>query len=408
MPELPPLPAPEAQDRILHDLAPLPETWVPLEEALGFGLTSDVRARRTQPPWDNSAMDGYAVRSADAGRAPVTLAVVGVVHAGDQPTRAVGPGEAVRIMTGAPMPPGADAVVMQERTQAMSGEGLGRVEIQEPVTARQNVRDAGEDARAGEVLLPADTVLGIPELSLLAGQGMTTVRVPRRPRVAIVATGDELCRPDEAPEGRIVDTNSVAIALGVRRAGGVPHVLGIARDRPEDVERLIRGALDFDVVLTSAGASVGEHDHVRPALERLGVAMDFWRVAIRPGKPLAFGRRGATRIFALPGNPTSSLVTFELFVRPALLRLVGRPAPLPVPVQARSGMDLKKAKGLAHFIRVVLCWREGAPWADPLPTQTSGAVRSAVSATHLLHFPIDAMSVRQGDPVELLPVGWGP
>jgi len=408
MAELPPLPASEAQDHILHDLVPLPEAWVPLEEALGSGLTSAVRARRTQPPWDNSAMDGYAVRAADAATVPVTLPVVAVVHAGDEPSRAVGAGEAVRIMTGAPMPPGADAVVMQERTRAIAGEGLGRVEIREAVTPRQNVRDAGEDARAGEVLLPAGTVLGVPELALLAGQGMTSVRVPRRPRVAIVATGDELCRPDEEPRGRIVDTNSVALALGVRRAGGIPHVLGIARDRPGDVEQLIREALDFDVVLTSAGASVGEHDHVRPALERLGVAMGFWRVAIKPGKPLAFGRRGATRVFALPGNPTSSLVTFELFVRPALLRLVGRPHPLPVPVQARSGVDLKKNKGLAHFLRVVLSWRDGEPWADPLPTQTSGAVRSAVSATHLLHFPMDAMSVRRGDSVELLPVGWGP
>ncbi|HVP62382.1 MAG TPA: gephyrin-like molybdotransferase Glp [Myxococcaceae bacterium] len=408
MPELPPLPAPEAQDRILHDLVPLPEVWVSLEEALGFGLTTDVPARRTQPPWDNSAMDGYALRSADAARAPITLDVVGVVHAGDQPTRAVGPGEAVRIMTGAPMPPGADAVVMQERTRAIPGQGLGQVEVQEPVTLRQNVRDAGEDARSGEVLLPAGTVLGIPELALLAGQGMTSVRVPRRPRVAILATGDELCRPDEEPAGRIVDTNSVAIALGVRRAGGIPQVLGIARDRPDDVERLIGTALDHDVVLTSAGASVGEHDHVRPALERLGVAMDFWRVAIRPGKPLAFGRHGSTRVFALPGNPTSSLVTFELFVRPALLRLVGRRSPLPLPVQARSAVDLRKHNGLAHFIRVVLTWRDGDPWADPLPTQTSGAVRSAVSATHLLHFPMDAMSVRRGDRVELLPLAWGP
>jgi molybdopterin molybdotransferase len=408
MAELPPLPASEAQDRILHDLHPLPDAWVPLEEALGFAITSDVLARRTQPPWDNSAMDGYAVRSADLAQTPVTLPVVGVVHAGDQPTHAVGPREAVRIMTGAPMPPGADAVVMQERTRAIPGPGLGQVEIRESVTLRQNVRDAGEDARAGEVLLPAGMVLGIPELSLLAAQGMTSVRVPRRPRVAIVATGDELCRPDEEPQGRIVDTNSVALALAVRRAGGIPVVFGIARDRPEDVEQLIRVGLDHDVVLTSAGASVGEHDHVRPALERLGVIMDFWRVAIRPGKPLAFGRRGATRVFALPGNPASSLVTFDLFVRPALLRLVGRPSPLPVPIRARSGVELKKNTGLAHYVRVVLRWREGDPWADPLPTQTSGAVRSAVTATHLLHFPMDAMSLRRGDPVELLPVGWAP
>ena len=408
MAEIPPLPAPEAQERILHDLVPLPEAWTPLEEALGFALTSDVIARRTQPPWDNSAMDGYAVRSADVAGTPVTLPVVAVVHAGDQPTRPVGPREAVRIMTGAPVPPGADAVVMQERTRALPGPGLGQVEIQETAAPRQNVRDAGEDARAGQLLLAAGTVLGIPELALLAAQGMTFVRVPRRPRVAIVATGDELCRVDEEPNGRIVDSNSIAIAAAVRRAGGIPVVLGIAPDRPEDVERLIRAGLDHDVVLTSAGASVGEHDHVRPALERLGVAMDFWRVAIRPGKPLAFGRRGASRVFALPGNPASSLVTFELFVRPALLRLGGRPSPLPVPVRARSGMDLKKNKGLAHFIRVVLRWREGDPWADPLPTQTSGAVRSTVTATHLLHFPIDAMSIGRGDPVELLPVGWAP
>ena len=408
MAEIPPLPAPEAQERILHDLVPLPEAWTPLEEALGFALTSDVIARRTQPPWDNSAMDGYAVRSADVARTPVTLPVVAVVHAGDQPTRPVGPREAVRIMTGAPVPPGADAVVMQERTRALPGPGLGQVEIQETAAPRQNVRDAGEDARAGQLLLAAGTVLGIPELALLAAQGMTFVRVPRRPRVAIVATGDELCRVDEEPNGRIVDTNSIAIAAAVRRAGGIPVVLGIAPDRPEDVERLIRAGLDHDVVLTSAGASVGEHDHVRPALERLGVAMDFWRVAIRPGKPLAFGRRGASRVFALPGNPASSLVTFELFVRPALLRLGGRPSPLPVPVRARSGMDLKKNRGLAHFIRVVLRWREGDPWADPLPTQTSGALRSTVTATHLLHFPIDAMSIGRGDPVELLPVGWAP
>ena len=408
MAEIPPLPAPEAQERILHDLVPLPEAWTPLEEALGFALTSDVIARRTQPPWDNSAMDGYAVRSADVAGTPVTLPVVAVVHAGDQPTRPVGPREAVRIMTGAPIPPGADAVVMQERTRALPGPGLGQVEIQEKAALRQNVRDAGEDARAGQLLLGAGTVLGIPELALLAAQGMSFVRVPRRPRVAIVATGDELCRIDEEPNGRIVDTNSIALAVGVRRAGAIPVVLGIARDRPEDVERLIGLALDHDVVLTSAGASVGEHDHVRPALERLGVAMDFWRVAIRPGKPLAFGRRGASRIFALPGNPASSLVTFELFVRPALLRLCGRPSPLPVPVRARSGVDLKKNKGLAHYIRVVLRWREGDPWADPLPTQTSGAVRSTVTATHLLHFPIDAMSVSRGDPVELLPVGWAP
>ena len=322
-PNTPPLPPDEALARILGDLEPLPEEWAALEEALGRSLVNDVVARRTQPPWDNSAMDGYAVRTADLAAVPAVLTVVDVVHAGATPGRAVGTGEAVRIMTGAPVPPGADAVVMQERTRSLGGAGLGRVEVLEAPAPRANVRDAGEDAREGEVLLRAGTALGIPELSLLSAQGMTAVQVPRRVRVAIVATGDELCRPDEAPAGRIVDTNSLAVSLAVRRAGGVPGVLGIAPDRPEAVEAFLARAMDHDLVLTTAGASVGEHDFVRPALERLGVAMDFWRVAIRPGKPLAFGRRGTTRVFALPGNPTSSLVTFELFVRPALCRMGG-------------------------------------------------------------------------------------
>jgi molybdopterin molybdotransferase len=224
--------------------------------------------------------------------------------------------------------------------------------------------------------------------------------------VAILATGDELCRPDEPPGGRIVDTNSLALALGVQRAGGVSTSLGIARDRPGEVEALLGAALEHDVVLTSAGASVGERDFVRPALARLGVEMDFWKVAIKPGKPLAFGRRARTRVFALPGNPTSSLVTFELFVRPALLRLGGRRQPLPHPVRGRSAVDLKKSAGLDHFIGVTTVWRAGELWAKPLPTQTSGAVRSAAAATHLLHFPMDAMSLRAGDAVELIPVAW--
>ena len=407
-PDIPPLPPEEAVSRILGDLSPLPEEWVPLEESLGRGLVGDVVARRTQPPWDNSAMDGYAVRTADLATVPAVLTVVDVVHAGTTPGRAVGRGEAVRIMTGAPVPPGADAVVMQERTRALPGTGLGRVEVLEAPAVRVNIRDAGEDAREGEVLLPARTPLGIPELALLSAQGMTGVRVPRRPRVAIVATGDELCRPDEAPAGRIVDTNSLAVSLAVRRAGGLPSVLGIAPDRPDAVEAFLARAMDHDVVLTTAGASVGEHDFVRPALERLGVVMDFWRVAIRPGKPLAFGRRGATRVFALPGNPTSSLVTFQLFVRPALLRMLGRPDVQPTPLLARSEVDLKKAKGLVHYVRVGLQWKEGELWAEPLPSQTSGAVRSAASATHLLVFPMDAMSIRRGDAVQLLPVAWGP
>jgi molybdopterin molybdotransferase len=396
----------EAGARTLALVEPLSPEWVRLEEALGRTLAEDIRAQRTLPPWDNSAMDGYAVRSGDlTGPLPVRLTVGETVYAGQTPQREVLAGTCARIMTGAPLPAGADAVVMRERTRTVP-EG-GAVDILEAVKAGHFVRPRGEDARAGEPLLARGTPLGIPELGLLLGQGLQSVPVPRRPRVAILSTGDELCRVDESPEGRIVDTNGPALALAVARAGGVPTLLGIARDTLEDVTAHLARAEGFDVVLTSAGVSVGEHDFVRAALERLEVAMDFWRVAIKPGKPLAVGRRGRTVYFGLPGNPTSSLVTFELFVRPALRRLLGYSDVAPPRVAGRLVGELQKPPGLAHYVRVTATWREGELWAQPLSTQTSGVLRSAASATHLLHFPRPASRLSPGEQVELLPVSWG-
>jgi molybdopterin molybdotransferase len=315
-------------------------------------------------------------------------------------------------MTGAPIPPGADAVEMQEKVHALPGEGLGEITLTQAVRAGANVRSAGEDARAGEPLLAARTVLGIPEVALLWAQGFGEVAVPRRPRVGIVSTGDELCRPDEAGGDRIVDTNSRALALAVRRAGAEATVLGIARDEAESVERLLSSGLSFDVLLTSAGVSVGEKDFVRPALERLGVQLDFHGVAIKPGKPLAFGRKGSTLVFGLPGNPLSSLVTFELFVRPCLRALVGHPAPLPRFVPGRydagpSGRPLSKKPGLDHFVRVQASWREGAYLATPLSTQTSGAIRSGAGATHLMHVPARTERLESGAAARLLSLDWG-
>jgi molybdopterin molybdotransferase len=396
----------EARARTLALLEPLSPEWVRLEEALGRTLAEELRAQRTLPPWDNSAMDGYAVRSGDlAGPLPVRLAVGETVYAGQMPQREVLAGTCARIMTGAPLPPGADAVVMRERTRPVP-EG-DAVDILEAVKAGNFVRPRGEEARAGEPLLGRGTPLGIPELGLLLGQGVQSVPVPRRPRVAILSTGDELCRADEPAEGRIVDTNGPALALAVARAGGVPTLLGIARDTLEEVASHLARAEGFDVVLTSAGVSVGEHDFVRAALERLEVAMDFWRVAIKPGKPLAVGRRGRTVYFGLPGNPTSSLVTFELFVRPALRRLLGHTEVEPPRVSGRLAGELQKPPGLAHYVRVTATWREGELWAQPLSTQTSGVLRSAASATHLLHFPRPASRLVPGEQVELLPVSWG-
>lgn len=402
------LPVEEARARVLSRVSPLLTEWARLEDALGRALSEDVLAQRTLPPWDNSAMDGYAVRCADlTGALPVRLEVLETIYAGQSPRVEVRPGTCARIMTGAPLPAGADAVVMHERTRPARGpRGEDGVEVLEAVPARHFVRPQGEDARAGEVLLRRGTPIGIPELGLLVGQGIQAVPVPRRPRVAILSTGDELCRADEPPEGRIVDTNAPSLAAAVTRAGGLPTLLGIARDTLEDVHAKLAAAEGFDVVLTTAGVSVGEHDYVRAALEKLGVEMDFWRVAIKPGKPLAVGQNGATVYFGLPGNPTSSLVSFELFVRPALRRLLGHEDVEPPRVPGRLEGNLAKPPGLAHYVRVTAAWRAGELWARPLSTQTSGVLRSAAQATHLLHFPREASSLPDGAQVELLPVSW--
>jgi molybdopterin molybdotransferase len=269
------------------------------------------------------------------------------------------------------------------------------------------VRLRGEEIQEGAVLVPAGTPLGIPELGLLWAQGKTQVRVARRPRVAILSTGDELCAlGDSTPEG-IVDTNGPSLTLSVSRAGGEPTYLGIAKDRPDDLRRKLEAALGHDLVITSAGVSVGEHDLVRQVLQELGVEMDFWRVAIKPGKPLAFGRRGDTFFFGLPGNPASSLVTFELFVRPAIRRLLGWGSPLPSSIQAKTGVALSKSAGIAQFYRVTTRWQDGELWAYPLATQSSGAVRSTASATHLLHLPREQRAATLGQAMELITVAWG-
>jgi molybdopterin molybdotransferase len=403
MPEIPAmLPFEEAQATVLERMSALPPEWVPLADALGRTLAVGVEARRTLPPWPNSAMDGFAVRAADAGQVPIRLRIVGAAFAGARVALPIGPGEAVRIATGAPLPPGADAVVMVERTRA-HGEW---VELLAAASAGQFVRPAGEDARAGEPLLGAGTPLGIPEASLLWAQGMSEVFVPRAPKVAILSSGDELGRLHEAQGDRIVDTNSLALCAAVRRAGGTPTLLGIAGDDRDQLRALFERAAGHDVVLSSAGASVGERDFVQPVLRELGVQLHFWKAAIKPGKPILFGTRGPVAFFGLPGNPASSLVTFELFVRPGLRRLQGHAQALPTPVYARAATALHKPAGLTHFLRVTASAREGALWATPVASQNSGALRSTTAATHLLEFPATSTHLEAGEPARLLPVSW--
>ncbi|HVE84121.1 MAG TPA: gephyrin-like molybdotransferase Glp, partial [Myxococcales bacterium] len=352
----------DARARVLALCAPLPREDAPVDSAVGRALLETVPASRTVPPWDNSAMDGYAVRAADAAAPGARLAVVETIVAGQTPARRLGPGECARIMTGAPLPEGADAVVMQEKANR-SGD---TVELLEAAKPRQHVRERGEDAREGEPLLSAGTVIGIPEAGVLWGQGLTRAPVPRRPKVAVLSTGDELCHFDQPEPGKIVDTNGPSLALAAKRLGAVVTSLGIARDVKEDVLERLRPALGFDAVITSAGVSVGERDVVKDALQELGVEMDFWRVAIKPGKPLAVGRKGRTVFFGLPGNPTSSLVSFELFVRPALRRMMGHANVEPARVPGRLDAPLSKGPGMVHYVRATAELRDGELRARPL------------------------------------------
>jgi len=348
-------------------------------------------------------MDGFAVRSADVVRAPVRLQVIETIYAGQTPSRSIGPGECSRVMTGAPLPSGADAVVMQERTE---GRGEREVEILEAAVPGSFVRARGEDAREGDLLLARGTEIGVAEAALLWSQGFSKVSVHRRPRVAVLSTGDELSSVEAAAAGKIIDSNSPTLALAAARCGAIATRLGIAKDSPEELARKLGALEGFDAVLTSGGVSVGGHDFVREALAAAGARMDFWKVAIKPGKPLAFGTRAGALFFGLPGNPTSSLVSFELFVRPALRRMLGHASAVVPRLPGRTEVEIRKPAGLTHFIRAAADWRDGELWVRPLETQSSGAIRSMVGATHFIVLPAATTEVSAGGAVMLQPVSW--
>jgi molybdopterin molybdotransferase len=392
----------EALSRILTLVSPLETEWIPIGQAIGRVAAERIAAARTVPPWDNSAMDGYAVRAADVRECPARLKVTGVVYAGQVSSHKIIAGACARVFTGAPIPAGADAVVMQEKTRAADDW----VEVLEPVAPGSFIRSKGEDAQVGEELLPAGTPIGIPEAGLLWSQNQFNIGVHRRPAVAILSTGDELAELGEPSPDRIIDSNSMCLEAAVTKAGGFPTRLGIAKDSPDAIYEKLTAALHFDVLLTSAGVSVGEHDFVREALARYGVDMAFWQVAIKPGKPLAVGRRGSTVYFGLPGNPTSSLVSFELFVRPALRRMLGHVSSLPLTVPGRLAERVTKPKGLTHYLRAAAETREGELWAKPLKSQTSGALRSSAGATHLIVFPEDSTELPLDSHVQLIPLSW--
>lgn len=404
------LTAHEALERILAAVAPLSTERVPLLEAFGRTLAERVLSPIDQPPWDNSAMDGFAARAADvrgATRAtPALLRVVEEVPAGAFPTRPLGPGEAARIMTGAPIPEGADSVIRIEHTEPAPE---GRVAVLKDADAGRNVRRAGEDLRRGDVVLEPGRVLRPAEIGVLAAVGRAEVEVWRRPRVAILSNGDELADLDEFDEvlagRRIANSNAYALAAAVRSAGGVPEVLGIARDdRASLLEHLAR-ARGADALLTTAGASVGDHDLMKDALEELGLRLHFWRVKVRPGSPFSFGTLGATAVFGLPGNPVSALVTFEVLVRPALRRMQGRTHVHTPTIRVRAAERIVSPPGLLRFLRARLEPDGAGGWLARLTgPQGSGILTSMAAADALVLIPLDVEVVEAGEPLVAMPL----
>lgn len=408
----------EASEWIQAATPVLDAETTPIQEALGRVLAEPVVSGRLIPPADCSAMDGYAVRTsalrAATQTAPIALPVAFEVAAGGQAPRALGEGECARIFTGAPLPPGADAVVMQEHTES---DGP-RVRFRACPAPREHVRDAGEDIRIGAVVMPAGTRIRPAQIGVLASLGRSMVAVHRRPQVAILSGGDELVEIDgDVSGGRIISSNSYALAAQCRAIGADPLYLGISSDRPESVERQFRAALRADCIVSSAGVSVGDHDHVRPVLEKLGCRLEFWGVKMKPGYPLAFGRFDAeTRpggspgplVFGLPGNPVSAAVTFEQFVRPSLLRMLGHSRCFRPTLRARLGETLKKNAGRLHFVRVTLEDRDGEWIAMSTGNQSSGVMSSMNLADALLVFPLEATELREGDAVtvQILDDGW--
>ena len=391
------IPFEEAVNTILGGIAPLGIERIALGESLHRVLGAEVYARRALPPADNSAMDGYALQHADQGSA---LPVVMRIPAGSWPERELGPGEAARIFTGAPVPHGADTVVAQERTQR---EGGGPVTVIKPEVRGANIRRAGEDVKAGEAIACRGQTITPALIGLLAGQGQTWVDVVRQPVVAILATGDEVHEPgDPLPPGHIVSSNSWALAARVREAGAVPRYLGIARDNRESLHAALAGIAGADVLLTIGGVSVGELDFVKEAIEAFGGEQTFWKVKVRPGKPNAFGRIGNTRWFGLPGNPVSCDVSFLMYVRPALRKMTGKPDLFLHTVDATLNGTLRKRSGFVVLYRGIHTLSANGAIVRPTGPQGSGIQSSMAKATCLIVAPEECEELAEGETVRIV------
>lgn len=393
----------EASAEILAAFDPLGSEELPLLAALGRFLTEPVSSEKALPPFDNSAMDGYALRVADIAHAqvgaPVELPVCGESRAGGELPGALTLGSTMRIFTGAPLPAGADAVELQERVV----RSADHVRFALPLPRHANVRLRGSDVEVGQQVLEAHCEIGAGEIALLASLEHRTLRVYRRPRVAIVCTGDELRDLDE-PErpGSIVNSNAYALSAQVLAAGAEPVLVPKARDTRADVARALRSALSADVVVLSGGVSVGDYDVVRDGLADAGITLGFWSVRMKPGKPLSFARHGSVPILGLPGNPVSAWVTFELFVRPGLRKMLGDPRPLRPRLEVTLASAMKRTPGRTEFARARLTRHGGRLMAEPLTHQSSGALSSMVNVDVLLEIPAERAELSSGTQLNAL------
>ncbi|MEO8335122.1 MAG: gephyrin-like molybdotransferase Glp [bacterium] len=398
-----------ASAHMLTGIEALDAETIPLEQAAGRVLARDVVSPIYLPLFDNSSMDGFAVRAEDVRDAtvegPVRLRVIGTIAAGGAPTRPIERGEAARIMTGAEVPPGADTVIRVEDTDA----GADVVRIVDGRDAMRNIRARGEDVRADQIVLRTGTAIGAAHIGVLASIGCATPQVHRKPRVAILATGDELApleQFDEVLAGRkIISSNSYALAAAVRAAGGEPVSLGIAVDEPAALAERLREAEGCDLVLTSGGVSVGDFDYTRTVVAALGGSLSLWRVRMRPGAPLGFGRLFGAPWLGLPGNPVSALVTFELFGRPLIRMLGGHAKPHRRTTRVMLAEALHLEAPLTHFLRVVLEDGEGTlPVARLTGAQSSGMLTSMSSADALVVVPPNSLDIAAGAEVRCIPL----
>ncbi|MDQ4064066.1 MAG: molybdopterin molybdotransferase MoeA [Actinomycetota bacterium] len=386
---------------VLENTPRLPVARVPLMEARGLALAEDIAARFDSPPFDNSAVDGYAVRSADAAEAGRTFEVVDEAPAGRPARRSVGEGEAIKIFTGGVIPEGADAVVMVENTSGWGEE----FELKKATTSGSNLRAAGEDVREGDIMLRAGAEIGAPEIALAATQGYGELPVYRRPKVVVLSTGTELVEPgtrDLSP-GEVFDSNSFALLAQAREAGADARRLYAASDDADVLKSAMEEALtSADVVVTSGGVSVGEKDLVKGTLLELGVEQVFWGIKLKPGKPVFFGTREGARFFGLPGNPVSAMVCSELFVRLALMKMMGREDRHRPHIEVYFDEDVENKFGRMHAMRVTLNRTERGWRAESVGAQGSGLVSSLTKADALALIGPESEGVRAGEPVEAI------